>query len=49
MPVSDLDCAVEEEFIFEIDSLFKREKSHMNIEFTHGVEIEEVSVIEVEP
>ena len=47
-PISNLDCAVEEKFIFEIDDLFEREEAHMDIDFAGKIQVEEIAVVEVE-
>jgi hypothetical protein len=45
---SNFDGAVEEEFILEVDLLFKGEASNMNVEFPVEVQIEEMAVVQIE-
>lgn len=45
---SHLDGCVEEEFILEVQFLFEREESEVNVEFPGEIEIEDVAVGKVE-
>ena len=48
IPVAYLDGTVEKQFIFKINYLFERKKSHMNIQFSDNIEIEKVAIVEID-
>lgn len=47
-PISDFDCTVEKEFIFEVNYLFEGKLPDVHIEFPREIKVKEVAVVEVE-